>query len=159
MKKRLQEVSDRRDRYSIPVAVAAPATKLDPRLVDMHKEAAQIIGMERTRAELIAMLQSSSNGHGDAGASRSSNRTKIVSVGAGGLGKTTLAKAVYDELSTRYDCRAFVSVGRNPDLVQVFTSIFFGLDQSMYQAIRDVKRTYNCSLANSENSLKTRGMH
>ncbi|CAD6252440.1 unnamed protein product [Miscanthus lutarioriparius] len=140
MKKRLQEVSYRRDRYSIPVAVAAPATKLDPRLVDMHKEAAQIIGIERTRAELIAMLQSSTNGHGDAGTSSSSNRTKIVSVvGAGGLGKTTLAKAVYDKLSTGYDCRAFVSVGRNPDLVQVFTSIFFGLDQNMYQAIRDVK--------------------
>jgi len=140
MKKRLQEVSDRRERYSIPVAVPAPATKLDPRLVDMHKEAAQIIGIERTRAELMDMLQSSTHGHGDAGASSSSNRTKIVSVvGAGGLGKTTLAKAVYDELSTGYDCRAFVSVGRNPDLVQVFTSIFFRLDQNMYQAIRDVK--------------------
>ncbi|CAD6342904.1 unnamed protein product [Miscanthus lutarioriparius] len=140
MKKRLQEVWDRRDRYSIPVAVAAPATKLDPRLVDMHKEAAQIIGIERTRAELIAMLQSSTHGHGDAGASSSNNPTKIVSVvAAGGLGKTTLAKVVYDELSPGYDCRAFVSVGRNPDLVQVFISIFFGLDQNMYQAIRDVK--------------------
>jgi len=158
MKKRLQEARDRRERYSIPVAVPAPATKLDPRLVDMHKEAAQIIGIERTRAELIDMLQSSTHGHGDAGASSSSNRTKIVSVvGAGGLGKTTLAKAVYDELSTGYDCRAFVSVGRNPDLVQVFTSIFFGLDQIKYQAIRDI-RTYNCSLSNSENSLKTKGM-
>ena len=60
-------------------------------------------------------------------------------VGAGGLGKTTLAKAVYDELSTGYDCRAFVSVGRNPDLVQVFTSIFLLLDQENYKAIRDVK--------------------
>ncbi|CAD6255619.1 unnamed protein product [Miscanthus lutarioriparius] len=140
MKKRLQEVWDRRERYSIPVAVPAPATKLDPRLVDMHKEAAQIIGIERTRAELIDMLQSSTHGHGDAGASSSSNRTKIVSVvGAGGLGKTTLAKAVYDELSMGYDCRAFVSVGRNPDLVQVFTSIFLLLDEKKYKAIRDVK--------------------
>ena len=106
----------------------------------MHKEAAQIIGIERTRAELIAMLQSSTNAHGDAGASSSSNRTKIVSVvGVGGLGKTTLAKAVYDELSTGYDCRAFVSVGRNPDLVQVFTRIFFLLNEKKYKAIRDVK--------------------
>ena len=140
MKKRLQEVWDRRERYSIPVAVPAPATKLDPRLVDMHKEAAQIIGIERTRAELIDMLQSSTHGHGDAGASSSSNRTMIVSVvGAGGLGKTTVAKAVYDELSTGYDCRAFVSVGRNPDLVQVFTSIFLLFDEKKYKAIRDVK--------------------
>jgi len=106
----------------------------------MHKEAAQIIGIERTRAELIDMLQSSTHGHGDAGASSSSNRTNIVSVvGAGGLGKTTLAKAVYDDLSTGYDCRAFVSVGRNPDLVQVFTSIFLLLDEKKYKAIRDVK--------------------
>ncbi|XP_066342272.1 uncharacterized protein [Miscanthus floridulus] len=56
MKQRLQEASDRRDRYSIPVAVPPPATTLDPRLVDMHKEAAQIMCIERTRAELIAMV-------------------------------------------------------------------------------------------------------
>jgi len=140
MKKRLQKASDRRDRYSIPVAVPSPFTKLDPRLVDMHKEAAQIIGIERTRKELIAMLQSSSHVHGDAGVSGNSNKMVIVSVvGAGGLGKTTLAKAVYDELSPDYDCQAFLSVGRNPDLVQVFTSIFFLLDKEKYTAIRDVK--------------------
>ena len=68
--------------------------------------------------------------------SSNSNKMVIVSVvGAGGLGKTTLANAVYEELSPGYDCRAFVSVGRNPDLV----SIFFGLDQNKYQAIRDIK--------------------
>jgi len=96
--------------------------------------------MTSTRKELIAMLQSSPHVHGDAGVSGNSNKMVIVSVvGGGGLGKTTLAKAVYDELSPDYDCQAFLSVGRNPDLVQVFTSIFFLLDKEKYTAIRDVK--------------------
>jgi hypothetical protein len=80
------------------------------------------------------MLQSSTHGHGDAVTTSGSNQTKIVSVvRAGGLGKTTLVKAVYDDLSPGYDCRAFVSIGRNPDLVQVFTSIFRLHDEKQVQ--------------------------
>ncbi|RCV06788.1 hypothetical protein SETIT_1G191600v2 [Setaria italica] len=145
MKKRLQEVADRRDRFSVAVALPAPATKPDPRLADMHKEAAQLIGIDKARAELIAMLQPMSHGNGDSdvssgGGSSSSSKMKIVSVvGVGGLGKTTLAKAVYDELGPRYDCGAFLSVGRKPDLAQILKEIFLLLDKKEYEAIRDVK--------------------
>uniref|UniRef100_K3ZH15 Uncharacterized protein n=1 Tax=Setaria italica TaxID=4555 RepID=K3ZH15_SETIT len=141
MKKRLQEVADRRDRFA--VALPAPATKPDPRLADMHKEAAQLIGIDNARAELIAMLLPTSDGNGDSDVSSggsSSSKMKIVSVvGVGGLGKTTLAKAVYDELRPRYDCGAFLSVGRKPDLAQVLKEIFLLLDKKEYEAIRDVK--------------------
>ncbi|CAL4990835.1 unnamed protein product [Urochloa decumbens] len=147
MKKRLQEVKDRRDRYSVVVALPAPPTP-DPRLADMHKEAAQLIGIDSASAKLIDMLLSISYCHGDANVSGSrkkmkidsSNKMKIVSVvGVGGLGKTTLAKAVYDELKSRYDYGAFLSVGRKPDLVQVFHNIFFLLDRKEYEAIREVR--------------------
>ncbi|CAO2150437.1 unnamed protein product, partial [Urochloa humidicola] len=147
MKKRLKEVADRRDRYSVAVALPAPPMKLDPRLADMHKEAAQLIGIDNASAKLIDMLLSFSYCHGDADVSGSrkkmkmdcSNKMKIVSVvGVGGLGKTTLAKAVYDELKPRYDCGAFLSVGWKPDLPQVFKDIFFILDKKEHEVIRRV---------------------
>ncbi|CAL4990756.1 unnamed protein product [Urochloa decumbens] len=103
MKKRLQELHDRRKRFSVPVARPAQATKPDPRLAYMHKEAAQLIGIDKTKAELVGMFLASSNGNGDADVSVSSGKMKIVSVvGGGGLGKTTLAKAVYKELEPQY---------------------------------------------------------
>ncbi|XP_066376630.1 disease resistance protein Pik-2-like [Miscanthus floridulus] len=143
MKKRLEEVANRRDRFSVAVALPAPATKPDPRLADMHKEAAQLIGIDNARAELIAMLLPTSHGNGDSdvsGSGSSSRKMKIVSVvGVGGLGKTTLAKAVYDELQSQYDCGAFVPIGRTPDLAQVFSNIFYLLDRNEYTAIHNVK--------------------
>lgn len=49
---------------------------------------------------------------------------KVVSiVGYGGLGKTTLAKQVYEKLGCNYKCRAFVSISRSPDMTKILCSI------------------------------------
>lgn len=74
----------------------------------------KLVGIDGPRDEVIEMLSM-----GD------QSKLKIVSVfGFGGLGKTTLAKTVYNKAKPGFQCTAFVTVGRNPDMNRVLR-IFF----------------------------------
>ncbi|CAL4982522.1 unnamed protein product [Urochloa decumbens] len=132
IKMQLQEVADRRSRCKVDEIVSKPVattSTVDPRLGAMFKEVTQLIGINKSRDDIISMLQVDEN------------ITKMVSiVGVGGLGKTTLAKASYDKLQSLYECTAFVSVGRNPDFVKVFKDILFCLDGTKYKDIHNTGR-------------------
>ncbi|TKW02363.1 hypothetical protein SEVIR_8G238750v4 [Setaria viridis] len=122
VKKKLKEIAERRQRYKIDDWVASPATPsscIDPRIAPVYStSASMLIGIDESKEAVIQMLS-----HDDM-------KTRVVFVlGFGGLGKTTLAKATYDQLKQNYECGAFVSVGRNPDLVKVFKDILYDLDK------------------------------
>uniref|UniRef100_A0ACD6A743 Uncharacterized protein n=1 Tax=Avena sativa TaxID=4498 RepID=A0ACD6A743_AVESA len=128
IKVRVKEVADRRDRYRVDSIVANPAaaTAIDPRLLMLYKQNQEIVGAEEARDELIKRLTD-----GEDGASKL--QLKILSIfGFGGLGKTTLAKEVYDRLQAQYACKAFVVVGRNPDVKKVLKDILLGIDKQKY---------------------------
>lgn len=124
-----KELAERRERYKVGKIVAKPASSstVDPRLAAMYTEVTKLVGIEESSGELVSMLSLQ-------GADKPTNKImKMVSVfGAGGLGKTTLAKAVFDKFKVDFECGAFVSVGRNPDLKKVFRDILLELDKDKY---------------------------
>ncbi|WVZ50285.1 hypothetical protein U9M48_001554 [Paspalum notatum var. saurae] len=118
IKSRVVEVSSRHERYRITAGGAA-APRVDPRLWAQRTAAAELVGIDEARDEMIGALVEV---QGDGG--------RIVSVvGFGGLGKTTLARVVYQRLRARFDCSAFVTVSRDPDMQRLFQDMFYQLAQ------------------------------
>ncbi|XP_044366624.1 uncharacterized protein [Triticum aestivum] len=55
---------------------------------------------------------------------------KVVSVlGSGCLGKTTLAKVLYNRIGIQFDCRAFIRMPKKPDMQILFCDLFSQLHQ------------------------------
>ncbi|CAO2141792.1 unnamed protein product [Urochloa humidicola] len=94
IKERVNEMKERRDKYNVDsIAVKANAVSVDPRLAALYKEVTELVGIEKARDELTKML---SEGDDD----KSKRSLRIISiVGSGGLGKTTLAKALCNSSS------------------------------------------------------------
>lgn len=128
IKGQVEDVAARRDRYRIHNIVANPTatTTVDPRLLALYKDQKELVGIQEASSELINRLANGSDG-------ASVPHLKVLSIfGFGGLGKTTLAKAVYDGVKDQFECMAFVSVGRNPDLKKLVKNILFELDRQKY---------------------------
>ncbi|XP_062204304.1 disease resistance protein RGA5-like [Phragmites australis] len=81
-----------------------------------YMDATGLVGIEAPSGHIIHMLTEGDNS--------SAHRRKVVSiVGFGGLGKTTLAKQVFDRIPGEFDCKAFVPVSRKPDINKVLRDI------------------------------------
>ncbi|KAK3140996.1 hypothetical protein QOZ80_5AG0408720 [Eleusine coracana subsp. coracana] len=103
------ELSQLRIRYTLNRHAPPVNTGIDPRVINLYKNKGELVGIEEARDQLIQMLMHQPE----------DESLKIISiVGCGGLGKTTLAKLVHDQLTKvqSFHCCAFVSVGRDPNI-------------------------------------------
>ncbi|XP_066336566.1 disease resistance protein PIK6-NP-like isoform X2 [Miscanthus floridulus] len=118
LKVQVKEVSERNARYKMCETVMNTSkVTVDPRALAIFEDASRLVGIDKAKQELISFLTKDDGGI-------SSQQPKIVSiVGIGGIGKTTLANRVYEELKNQFQCRAFLSVSRNPDMVKILRTI------------------------------------
>nr|BAJ92739.1 predicted protein [Hordeum vulgare subsp. vulgare] len=141
IKIRITEVSDRHKRYMMDPSLRATNEKVDPRLEAMFKDASLLVGIDGPTNVLLKWLDN------EDGESAHHHQLKVLSiVGSGGLGKTTLARQVYNKLGADYDCRAFVSVSRNPNMASVLRSILRNIsnrnaspEESIQQLIEQIR--------------------
>ncbi|XP_024311802.1 putative disease resistance RPP13-like protein 3 [Brachypodium distachyon] len=125
IKSQIKEVTERHARYKIDESSRTINRKVDPQLCAVYKNGSELVGIDGPRDELAKWLCDKEG--------ESAHRLKAVSiVGYGGLGKTTLAKQVYDNLGANFECRAFVSISRSPDMMKILNSILSQLCNQDY---------------------------
>lgn len=101
---------------------------VDPPLEATYRKATELVGIGGAKNELVRRLVTEDGS--------SLQQFKIISiVGFGGLGKTTLANALPQDLKGKFDCHFFVSVSFKPDVKKIFKNILVQLDQSKYSHI------------------------
>nr|UBY07131.1 NBS-LRR disease resistance protein [Dasypyrum villosum] len=122
IQEQLQKMAARRDRNKVVVPNPTEPITIDPCLRALYAEATELVGIYGKRDEELMRLLSME------GDDASNKRLKKVSiVGFGGLGKTTLARAVYEKIKGDFDRQAFVSVGQNPDVKKVLRDMLIDL--------------------------------
>ena len=103
------------------------STTVDPRLSAVYNKAFDLAGTDGPINELMKVFSED--------VETSKKNLNIVSiVGLAGLGKTTLAKALYDKFSYAYQCTGFVPVGQNQGTKKVLKDILLELDIEFYKA-------------------------
>ncbi|GMN22752.1 hypothetical protein TIFTF001_045700, partial [Ficus carica] len=106
IKANVRSITERSERYGFrslqQTSISTTRKRHDPRKASLFLKDTEVIGLESPRDELIEVLESSSP-----------QRTVTAVVGMGGLGKTTLAKQVYDRIKGRFDCHAWIAVSES----------------------------------------------
>ncbi|VAI94030.1 unnamed protein product [Triticum turgidum subsp. durum] len=128
-----KELGELHQRYALETRADGVGNATDPRLKAVYTDVTELVGIEGTRDELTRKLFD--------GDEMSRKQLKTLSiVGFGGLGKTTLARAIYNKIKPQFDCRVFVSVSRNPDITKIFKKMLHGLDKIKFANINEAVR-------------------
>ncbi|OEL36815.1 Disease resistance protein RPM1 [Dichanthelium oligosanthes] len=135
LKVQAKEVGDRNRRYrSNDTIMNTSNAAVDHRALAIFEDASKLVGIDGPKDELIKWLAREYKCV--ASEPREVVPPKVVSiVGFGGMGKTTLANHVYVELKNQFDfdCWAFVSVSRNPDLMKILRTLLSEVSNGPYQ--------------------------
>jgi disease resistance protein RPM1 len=135
LKKQVIETSKRHKRYTTTISKVNNAT-VDRRALAIFENVSNLVGIDGPKNELIRLFAQETRGE-----SIQQQKRKMISiVGFGGLGKTTLAYQVYTELKSQFNCHAFVSVSRNPDMRKVLEGILRQLSGRDYPSIEDIQQ-------------------
>ncbi|CAM0948940.1 unnamed protein product [Alopecurus aequalis] len=121
------EVGKRNARYRTVEAFSETMDgTIDTRALVIFDDVSKIVGTDKSKAEIINLLSKE-------GRHRSTRQLKIVSiVGPGGMGKTTLANQVYQQLRKGFVCQAFLSVSRSPNIMSILRTIFSKVSNRPY---------------------------
>ncbi|XP_074568222.1 disease resistance protein Pik-2-like [Curcuma longa] len=154
VKVQVADIRKRHDRYShsneaftsssSDAATRSDMVFSDPRIISHFVEEAQLVGINQSRDKIMGWVMDE-NRH---------ELTVIALVGFGGLGKTTLAKTVYDDpviVGGHFPCRAWITVSQNYNIRQLLKQIIRKISVNEQQ-IRDVIGCRDASL-NTEQLL------
>ena len=132
LKKLTIEVGKRNERYKTREAFSnTNNTTFDPRALAIFEQASKLVGIDQPKAEIMKLLNE------EDGNLSAKQQLKLVSVvGCGGSGKTTLANQVYQGLKEEFECKAFVSVSRNPDLKNILRTILSEVNGQGYASTK-----------------------
>ncbi|KAF3455491.1 hypothetical protein FNV43_RR00120 [Rhamnella rubrinervis] len=118
IKRKVSEIKERSSKYGFDSLHDQQEgninpTWYDPRKASIFLEEDQVVGIESDRDKLVGWLVDKSSAH-----------SAVMSVvGMGGIGKTTLAKQVYDRVVTQFDCHAWISVSESYDKKELLRTL------------------------------------
>ncbi|WVZ93253.1 hypothetical protein U9M48_039249 [Paspalum notatum var. saurae] len=131
LKIQVKEVADRNARYKARETISNSSNAdVDRKALVMFENMSKlVVGLDMRKNMIIQRLKKT-NGL---------QPPKVISiVGSGGIGKTTVAYQVYQDLKGEFESHAFVSVSRNPDYKSVLRNILHRLrDQGSCDSIQD----------------------
>ncbi|KAK8634129.1 hypothetical protein V6N13_014958 [Hibiscus sabdariffa] len=109
LKRSVHEIGEKRRRLDIHVSDQGGSSRghVDPRAGLHFVESGELVGIQASRDELAGRLNDGE-----------SMRIVISLVGMGGLGKTTLAKKVYDDVKDSFVCHAWITVSQSNTTVE-----------------------------------------
>ncbi|XP_059436414.1 disease resistance protein RPM1-like [Corylus avellana] len=116
----VREIKERSERYGFrfieqgSCSSESNVTWHDPRVGSLFIEEDEVVGIEATRDELVSWL-----------VGEASKRSVMSVVGMGGIGKTTLAKKVYENefVKGHFNCHVWITVSQSYNIQKILMSM------------------------------------